>query len=362
VAAVAQAAVTPVLLLMGATVGPWAVPANVLAAPAVAPATISGLAAAVVSPVSADAARIVALPGTWATQWIAGIARFTADPDRATVGRFTWEPPWASSWASSWASWPPRDWAMVLCDVGQGTALVVRTAPGHALLFDTGPDDSSIDSCLRSLRISVLDAIVLTHFHADHVDGLAGAMRKRLVGQIIIPPLSEPDSRAAEVSRLAQQAGVPLVIAAAGAQVSWAAVTWEALWPAAWVQSPSPENDHSVVSLVRVDGLEVLIPGDIEYAAQQELLTLLRASSAARGIDVLVMPHHGSRKQDPLLAEHLRPNVVLVGVGEGNDYGHPHPQALALYRDLGSALGRTDTDGALAVIAREGQAQLLARR
>jgi competence protein ComEC len=353
VAAVAQAAVTPVLLLMGATVGPWAVPANVLAAPAVAPATISGLAAAVVSPMSPAVARAVALPGTWATQWIAGIARFAAD-DQFRLGRIGWTAPWTS--------WPPRDWDVLLCDVGQGTALVVRTVPGHALLFDAGPDDVKIDSCLRRLGISVLDAIVVTHFHADHVDGMAGAMRNRLVGQIFVPPLSEPAARAAQVSRLAQQAGVPVVIASAGQKVSWASVTWQVLWPVSWVQSPAPENDHSVVSLVHVDGLDVLIPGDIEYAAQQELLALLNGSSVTRGIDVLVMPHHGSRKQDPRLAEHLRPAVVLIGVGQGNEYGHPHPQALTMYRDLGSSIGRTDTDGPLAVIAQDGNAQLLARR
>jgi competence protein ComEC len=94
--------------------------------------------------------------------------------------------------------------------------------------------------------------------------------------------------------------------------------------------------------------------GDLETGGQQALLARL-ASGAAHlegPADVVEVAHHGSAKQVPELYAVLGARVALVGVGAGNDYGHPAPSALSLLRRIGAETFRTDTDGAVAVVAR----------
>ena len=70
--------------------------------------------------------------------------------------------------------WPPRDWVMAACDVGQGDALVLAAGPGAAVVVDAGPDPAAVDRCLRRLGVRSVAVLLLTHLHADHVEGVPG--------------------------------------------------------------------------------------------------------------------------------------------------------------------------------------------
>jgi competence protein ComEC len=69
-------------------------------------------------------------------------------------------------------SWPMRDWQFVMCDVGQGDGLVLKDTTGKVLVVDVGPNGKLMNDCLKSLDVKSIDALILTHFHADHVQGL----------------------------------------------------------------------------------------------------------------------------------------------------------------------------------------------
>jgi len=69
-------------------------------------------------------------------------------------------------------NWPISNWQFVMCDVGQGDGLVLRDSTGKVLVVDVGPNGQLMNDCLKKLGVKTIDVLMLTHFHADHVEGL----------------------------------------------------------------------------------------------------------------------------------------------------------------------------------------------
>jgi len=267
----------------------------------------------------------------------------------------------ASAWPTSAIVWPSPNWRIVACDVGQGDGLVLSSGPGHAVVVDAGLDPELIDGCLTRLHVEVVDAVVLTHFHADHIDGLPGVLRGRVVRQILTSPVPDPDFQVREVQGWAAAAGIPLQPLYPGDQLRWGSVEAAVLWPARVIHEGSVPNNGSVVLSVDISGLRVLMLGDVETGAAHQVLLALRrdpASAGARGYDVLKVAHHGSRLQDPALLAEVRAPVALISVGADNTYGHPAPGALNLLQRNGSEVFRTDQRGDIAV-SRDGDGTVL---
>jgi competence protein ComEC len=562
----AQLATAPVTVLLNPAISLVAVPANLVVAAAVAPATVAGVGAAAVSPVWPSGAHLVALVGGLATQWIAVVAHRAAALPGGSVPwpqglsgaillavisvvlvtlslRRSWlvlgvglvlvagcltAPRWVDVLTAN-SGKPPADWAVVQCDVGQGSSTLIRSGPERAVIVDTGPEPEPVDKCLRRAGVNALDLVVLTHFHADHVGGLKGAVHGRGHPPVVVSPLAEPDDQVRAVRAIAASARLPIVIAAAGMAGALGAGEWLLRWrllpptDRALVTAPvqldrpvqvrqlvqsersersersgrlvrgglvpgssrasEPQgteiNNASVVLFAEVRGLRVMALGDVEPEAQRPLLrTILargatapvavtgsvavpdsvgptqlvgttepigvagsvgvrkpvdvagaatrarsaseaqsgsgtgvasgagsaseaglasggglaseaglasgggsasgagsagEAQSASGGgsasgvgavgalhradaldapmapVDVVVVAHHGSARQEPRLYRLLRPRVALIGVGAGNDYGHPAPSALTMLRQLGALSLRTDLQGQLAV-------------
>lgn len=396
-AAAAQAVCSPVVVLLASRVSLVAVPCNLLAEFAVAPATVLGFAALAVAPVAMPAAELLARVAGWPAGWIASVARTGAAfpgaeadwPDGLSgaallaavilvlvpAARWAGRRPWVCSAAALLlvlavlrpapltrvlTGWPPPGWTFAMCDVGQGDALVLAAGPGSGVVVDAGPDPRIADRCLRELGISRVPLLLLTHFHADHVRGLPGVLRGRVVGAIQTTSLDEPAEQAAFVRRTAAGAGVPVLRAAPGERRRIGKLDWRVLWPpgeagpvgAVPAAGPVPydvpqdPNDASVTLFVRTGGLTLLLPGDLEPPAQQALL--LSHPELPR-VDVLKVAHHGSAYQDSALLRAVRPRFALVSVGRDNPYGHPAPRTVGALTAAGAVVLRTDRDGAIAV-------------
>ncbi|MFE9407184.1 ComEC/Rec2 family competence protein [Streptomyces sp. NPDC006704] len=384
-AAAAQAVCAPVVAVFAARISLVAVPCNLLAEPGVALATVAGFAALAAAPVAMPLAKLLAWCASWPTTWIASVARTGAALPGAESG---WPGGWAGGlllavvtalvallarrvprhpWAAATLAlvlllavvrpapltrivtgWPPPDWSYAMCDVGQGDATVLAAGEGTAVVVDAGPEPAPVDRCLRELGVTRIPLLVLTHFHADHVGGLAGVLRGRTVGAIETTGFAEPADQAAFVRRTAAAEGVALVTAGFGERRVLGGLSWEVLWPPPQ-PAPAPDgpNDASVTLLVRAaNGLTLLLPGDLEPPAQRQLS---RRQPMPVRVDVLKVAHHGSAHQDPGLLRSVRPRLALVSVGRGNRYGHPAPGTIAVLRAWGAAVLRTDTDGAIAV-------------
>jgi competence protein ComEC len=132
-------------------------------------------------------------------------------------------------------------------------------------------------------------------------------------------------------------------------------VSLQALWPPPGEPTTGPgdgstANDASVVLLAEVRGVRILLTGDIEPEGQAALARSLPGLQ----VDVLKVPHHGSRYQDEPWLLSLGARVALVSVGADNDYGHPADSVLEPLEEAGTRVLRTDQDGDLAVVAEDG--------
>lgn len=387
VPAAAQLACTPLVAAISGQVSLVAVLTNMLVAPAVGPATVLGLSGGLLGLVWMPAGRVAGTLAAWCVAWIIAVARRGADLPTAALD-------WGVGAGSLFLltvlcvamavaapyvlrsrvtaplfcalvllvvftrpptpGWPPDDWVMVACDVGQGDAVVLRAAPETAIVVDTGPDPGALDECLRRLDIASVPLVVLTHFHADHVDGLAAVLRGREVGSLEVSPVADPVAGADQVTELAREHGLVPQVPAYGVTRRLGDVVWQVLWPppgavASGQGDGSSANDASLVLLVRVRGVQALLTGDIEPPSQE----VLASSLGDLRVDVLKVPHHGSRHQELDFLLGLGARLALVSSGADNDYGHPSQETLVPLSEAGTTVLRTDLEGDLVV--REGE-------
>lgn len=375
----AQAATLPILVAISGQVSMVSVLANALVALAVPLVTVAAAIAAALAPVTTTGAGFVAWLAGWPARWIAGVAHWAADLPGSVK---TW-PGGAVGIATAVAvsivifvvaprvlkrraltagvavvaavmlifrptpGWPPHGWVVTACDVGQGDGFVLPVADGAAVVVDAGREPELIKRCLDDLDIVHVPIVVLTHFDADHVMGLPGVLDGREVGKVLVSPVPEPAAGASSVGRWLQQAGVPFDVGAVG----WRErvgdrLTLDIIWPSRRVTGDgSASNNASLVVRATIDGVTVLLSGDVEPPAQ----TVIEAAATDLAADVLTVPHHGSPNQHEPFLKAVDPIIGLVSVGE-NDYGHPNDDVIDGLRRNGATVARTDEQGAIAVV------------
>jgi competence protein ComEC len=228
---------------------------------------------------------------------------------------------------------PGNDWKVGQCDVGQGDALLVNLGSGSAMLFDAGPDPRLLERCLEVFKIKRLPLIVVSHAHADHYEGIAG-IGSRDVGELW--STREFDLLENVQNRIVRK-GEKFQIGDSKVEIIWPSTGMETFESVAG--DGSTENNRSVVAVVEIADLKILITGDIEPGAQQEI-----AKDLAE-IDVIKVPHHGSRFQEPSLFEGA--SIFLISVGK-NSYGHPDQGLISMLSNVGRVF-RSDRDGAISL-------------
>ncbi|MGC0363348.1 competence protein ComEC [Rhodococcus sp. 27YEA15] len=249
----------------------------------------------------------------------------------------------------------PSGWALVMCDVGQGDGVVLAAGDGRVVVVDAGPDPASMDRCLGRLGVRDIALVVISHFHADHIAGLAAVLHGRSVGAVGVGPMLLPENGFNEVMAAAQAYGVPVLGLEAGNRFSFGTVQLDVLGPLLPVprlpgSGEARANDQSVVMMARTPAGRILLTGDSETAGEE---AILRSGIDVRA-DVLKLPHHGSRTTSTAFLRAVNPRLTLISCGRGNTFGHPHPEILEDLTTLGSAVSRTDLDGTVAVYGQAG--------
>lgn len=224
-----------------------------------------------------------------------------------------------------------------LLDVGQGLSAVVQTK-NHLLVFDAGPrlsvnhdmGENVVVPFLRSLAVTHIDRLVISHGDNDHIGG-AYALLKEFPTYLVKSSVPE------------KFLDVPASYCLRGETWQWDQVTFEFLYPTP--DKLGLDNDSSCVLRITGGRQHILLTGDIEKLAETDLVHFVATDLAA---DILVAPHHGSNTsalKEFILTVH--PQIVLFPVGYRNPYHFPHPAVLQRYCELGIVSYDTVQAGAI---------------
>ena len=228
-------------------------------------------------------------------------------------------------------------------DVGQGDAILLDPTPGDPVLVDAGPPEGELADSLAEHGVNSLAAVVVTHDERDHAGGLPEILDEVPVEHLAFGWPSP------SLLRQGRAASAPPVRLAEGSEIASGSLRLDVLWPPrALVDGPRPSepNTLSLALLVRWHGFRMLLTGDAEAEA---------VPLDPGPIDVLKIAHHGSADSGlGRLLDRSAPALAVVSVGAGNPYGHPAPSTLAELADHDVPTLRTDLDGELTLEAGEG--------
>ena len=249
-------------------------------------------------------------------------------------------------------------------DVGQGDAAVILTPGGHAVVVDAGPRNDRFDAGRRTVLpflarhgVKHVEALVISHGHADHVGGAPALLRGLPVSVAIEPEAPVSDAAYLEFLQALAASGTRWVAGQPGLAFELDSVRFRVLHPdTTWAGWTADVNDDSVVLLVEYGGFRALFTGDAGVAAEQAL------RSRIGQVDLLKVGHHGSRTStgDAWLAE-LSPRVAVVSVGM-NTYGHPSPEVLDRLGAHHADIWRTDREGTISVVTDGQRVQVTGRQ
>ncbi len=250
---------------------------------------------------------------------------------------------------------PAGEFELLAADVGQGNALIVRTA-AHTLVYDTGPRFSRESDAGHRVLVPLLraggervDLLMLSHRDSDHIGGAPAVLAMQPQAGLLS---SIEDGHALQALR-------PSTRCAAGQRWQWDGVSFEVLHPApADYDGAAKSNAMSCVLRIAGSRGSALLAGDIELAQEQRLV----AVGAPLKADVLLVPHHGSKTSSSAgFLDAVQPTLALAQAGYRNRFGHPAPPVLERYRERGIAVFASPSCGA-ATWASERPQQVVCQR
>jgi len=242
---------------------------------------------------------------------------------------------------------PPRQFTCTFLDVGQGDSAVIRTPSGACVLIDGGQDPMIAKNLLSSEGVSKIDLLILSHPHADHLNGLVEVVERYRIGLVLDGGLKTDSLQYREFRAAISERQIPHLVAKekmrlkVGSDLELIVFSDKA---AGSVESDL--NNESLAAKVKYRDLSLLFPGDSESEEEQELCDW----RGELGSSILKVPHHGSSNAaDPRFLKYVRPQVAVISVGKDNKFGHPSPATAKMLESLGTKIYRTDKDGSVTI-------------
>ncbi len=268
-----------------------------------------------------------------------------------------------AAWIWQEALRPPvtGQFAATFLSVGQGDCSFIRTPSGRTMLVDGGSEGSGdigyklIEPFLRRQGVNRIDVLVLTHPHADHLNGLTAVVRDFRVGMVLDPAIPHPSKAYRDFLVAVRDRGIPFRKAVRGQVLDLGDGTRaEVLNPPEehLVGTEDDVNTNSIVLRVTSGRSSIMLMGDAGRDAEASIMEF--AGDIRSG--VLKVAHHGSSDStsDSWLDE-VSPQVAVISVGRNNPFGHPSRQVLERLTARGIKACRTDQDGAVEVSFADGR-------
>ena len=237
-------------------------------------------------------------------------------------------------------------------DVGQGES-VILTSGGETALVDCGSSNSYKDpgglaaDTLHSMGVRELSAVVVTHYHADHTNGLYEVLRRIPVQTIYLPDIEDEYGVRERLVSLAEEKGVQVTYVTKET-ADMLGDTVLTIYPP--VQSGGDLNELGLTALASAGDFDLLITGDMSGSTEKKLVE----TYALPDIEVLVVSHHGSRYSSNIrFLKAVMPEAAVISVGD-NNYGHPSEETLQRLLAVGADIWRTDQQGTIRITVNGG--------
>lgn len=242
----------------------------------------------------------------------------------------------------------------VVLDVGQGQSVLFRVG-NYLTLVDCGGDSSDnagdvAADYIQSVGRGTLDLLVVSHYHADHANGIPQLLRRLNVSAIAVPDVEEDSALRREILALAEEQGVEVWFIREDTGISLGEDRTITIFPP--LGQGTDTNELGLTVLACVGEADVLITGDMTGEVEELLLD----HAVLPDVELLVAGHHGSKDSTTqALLEAVNPELAVISVGAGNLYGHPAQETLERLDKAGADIYRTDLQGTVTVRVRDAQ-------
>ena len=230
-------------------------------------------------------------------------------------------------------------------DVGQADSAFIELGNGQTMLIDAGRSGGDVVDYIRNLQYETIDYVVASHPHDDHIGGMATVLNSFNIGKMYMPKQAHTISAFTNMLDVIENKGIDLYTAKVGTNIlSSGNINIDVLAP--FSESNSNLNNASAVVRITYGKTVMLFTGDAEQVIENQLL------NSGIDADVLKVGHHGAGSaSSSSFIKAVSPDIAVISVGEGNSYGHPHADTLAILNEVGANIYRTDEQGTIVVTA-----------
>ena len=239
-----------------------------------------------------------------------------------------------------------------MLDIGQGDATLIQTR-SQTIMIDIGDVDKRDDliNLLKARNIKTIDKLIITHPHADHIGGAYALFKNFEVKAVYDNGQPTTTKTYRTYLKLIEANNIKYQQITAGDQLDFGdGVIFKVLSPTKqMIEAEDDLNNNSIVGQLKYKDFTMLFTGDVEKEAESSMVKTYGNQLASL---VLKSPHHGSRtSSSSAFLKAVQPQTVLISVGVGNEYGHPHKQVLDRYEDNNITVYRTDKNGSISIFS-----------